>query len=389
MEQRMTSGSREREARLPDNCSILLDFIRFGAAIVVALGHLTQGTFFLFRDRTTWAVTSVSVFFVLSGFVIRYVTTTREGVARVYTIDRISRIYSVCLPALLVTLVCDGLARWMNPGYYLANWGAGLHFPLLEVGANLTFTSQIWGMDFPLFSNNPFWSLSYECAYYVFYGVLFFGGRTKWWWALGLALLVGPPILYLLPLWLIGCLCYDVYQRARAWRGSVWVAGVLTVVAGAVSYRVKVSPWLPGFSSWNQNVVALSDLPGLGFLEVNRVGFLRASQHFYLTGIPATLLLLFLLLLATRLPQVTSKRFTALVRKVAEGTFTLYVIHFPIYVLIGAVVPYDRRSPGQFGAIFLLVVGLSIWLGNYLDGFKRWIRRWLGERWAAARLDPA
>jgi peptidoglycan/LPS O-acetylase OafA/YrhL len=100
-----------KEASIPDSRvrnpqflapspSIILDVVRFLAALTVAVGHLSKGYF-----TTGWspvlmkfAVGSVSVFFILSGFMIRYVTRVKYGDLRRYTVDRFARIYSVALP---------------------------------------------------------------------------------------------------------------------------------------------------------------------------------------------------------------------------------------------------------------------------------------------------
>lgn len=90
---------------MPVSGSILLDIVRFAAAIAVAVGHFTSSTF-----STHWpylinlAFGAVAVFFVLSGFVIRLISITRLMTATEYAIDRVSRIYSVLLPAALLTI---------------------------------------------------------------------------------------------------------------------------------------------------------------------------------------------------------------------------------------------------------------------------------------------
>jgi len=50
---------------------------------------------------------AVSVFFVLSGYVIAHVLSTREKTPLEFTASRFARLYSVLLPALAITAVCD------------------------------------------------------------------------------------------------------------------------------------------------------------------------------------------------------------------------------------------------------------------------------------------
>jgi peptidoglycan/LPS O-acetylase OafA/YrhL len=111
--------------RLPAPLSIYLDLVRFGAAMVVFLGHvaslrLTGGFLWQLGPYTTEAVT---VFFVLSGFVIAYTTEQGETSARSYAVARAARIYSVALPALVLTFALDAIGRSIKPELYIASWG--------------------------------------------------------------------------------------------------------------------------------------------------------------------------------------------------------------------------------------------------------------------------
>ena len=93
--------------------SLYLDLMRPIAALVVMLSHvsqttLTDGQMEVFAYTGTEAV---DVFFVLSGFVIAHVCATREGGWRDYAISRATRIYSVAMPALLLTAAVDAIGR--------------------------------------------------------------------------------------------------------------------------------------------------------------------------------------------------------------------------------------------------------------------------------------
>ncbi len=372
-----------RFKQISNNASLLLDLIRFGAAIAVTYGHLTQSMFSVgWSDRTRWAFGAVSVFFVLSGFVIRFVTTTRVNTSQDYAIDRFSRIYSVVIPAILITLLCDLVSLAANPSFYTHYWGTGLQYPLLKIFANFTFTSQFWGFDMPLLSNSPFWSLSYECMYYIFYGIFFFGGRNKWLFALALAVIVGAPILYLMPLWFLGCICYDAYQVLRKSRVALAILAVVSLLSSYLSYRLIKSLSFQSHFAWQQKIPILSDLTFFGYHRpIHTLGLRRAAEDFYLVGLPAASIMLFLLLLASHLPQIQSKAIITRIRHIADGTFTLYLIHFPLLVLIAAVLPYNHASAIEKWMIFSVIVGLSIWLAGRFDLLKNKIRAHLHQRY--------
>ena len=94
---------------MPKSTSVFLDGLRVLAALTVFAGHcvllLYHGGFPLAGH------VAVIVFFVLSGYVIAYSTLSRPGMsAKRYTVARLSRLYSVVGPALLLTaafLLCE------------------------------------------------------------------------------------------------------------------------------------------------------------------------------------------------------------------------------------------------------------------------------------------
>src|SRR5579864_6899404 len=83
--------------------SLYLDLVRVSAALVVLYSHTNA------RLLTTRVLpgellghSAVVVFFVLSGFVIAYITDTKEKTPADYAASRLARIYSVAVPALLL-----------------------------------------------------------------------------------------------------------------------------------------------------------------------------------------------------------------------------------------------------------------------------------------------
>jgi peptidoglycan/LPS O-acetylase OafA/YrhL len=90
--------------------SLFLDVCRFSAAMAVFLGHtsgqlFTGGIFWQFGD---YMQTAVVVFFLLSGYITGFVVNPKEKTASLFTISRLARLYSVVLPALILTFICDG-----------------------------------------------------------------------------------------------------------------------------------------------------------------------------------------------------------------------------------------------------------------------------------------
>ncbi len=179
----------------------------------------------------SFASGAVGVFFVLSGFVIRYATTYRATSLAEYIVDRVSRLFSVMLPALLFTVVADLTIRHLNPQPPVQ---AGNY--LLRVAATISFTSQIWSLDLTPYLNMPFWSLSFEAFYYGIYGFAFY--LRGWRRAVAVCagcLLAGPSILFMAPIWFFGCFLQDAYQWAHHSAKRSAMVLVPTVIAGAAA----------------------------------------------------------------------------------------------------------------------------------------------------------
>ena len=151
-------------------CSIYLDLVRFAASLGVFLAHLMNP---IISGHVLWwrigmyAEICVTIFFVLSGYVISFVTSERENSWKTYFISRISRLYSVVLPALILTYIFDSLGQVLDPELYtIAKKNAVLWKPENWVGY---LSSMFFVNEFTVFNfggtapgtNGPFWSLSF------------------------------------------------------------------------------------------------------------------------------------------------------------------------------------------------------------------------------------
>ena len=138
LQQRRPSDRTKRP--LSRNVSIYLDLLRLVAAFAVFLGHANSfffpGThympFILGHQRE-----AVAVFFVLSGFVIRFVVIEKEGDWTKYLIARLARIYSVAILAVFLTLIVDTLGIHYNSSYY----NSALFYAPASIGSALKYLS--------------------------------------------------------------------------------------------------------------------------------------------------------------------------------------------------------------------------------------------------------
>jgi peptidoglycan/LPS O-acetylase OafA/YrhL len=361
--------------------STYLDLVRFTAAALVFLHHfaftsLTAGKY------AAWGALgedAVMIFFVLSGYVIAYVADRREKSFPDYGISRLARLYSVVVPAVIATLILDSIGRSVDPALYeLFSDSYVIPKTLITLG----FVNQIWSLDIRFLSNWPYWSISYEFWYYALFACLIFTrGRLRLALAALWALAVGPSILLLLPVWLLGVAVYRFNQQVRLSRPWALVLFVAPVPAYFIYRWAGLGDALTAFTdTW---VVQLTG--NLYFLHKARF-FL----HDYIVGVLVALNFIGAFNLFKQ-DQLVSAPIDARVRSAAGYTFTLYLFHFPVLFFLAAFSPWAPTDP--LHAAFL-VVGTAIAVFAFGEiGEKRkneWRRMiaWLwqrGEKYVAPR----
>ena len=347
--------------------SLYLDVVRFSAALTVFVGHICGSRFTggLFWQIGPYADEAVDVFFVLSGFVIAYVSDKRETAAREFAIARLARIYSVALPALAVTFLLDRIGTSLRPGLYSSAWGYG-GGSLWQYISGLLFYSRIWYLRLTPGSDISYWSLSYEVCYYVIFGLAFFGGRR--WRVIGplVALAVaGPTIDALFPLWLLGFFCYHASSRVR-----------LSRVQGAMLCAVPIVLWAAyEFLSWHFHIRLDNRSP---------TKFISRPQFFqdYLIGLLFAIHLLGFGAVSTTFAN-TLGRWAYQIKWIAGATFTLYLFHMPVAQFLTAVVPWAPSAwqtrmimfPGTLAIMFIIAEVTERKKGWWRAAFARLIDR--------------
>jgi len=343
--------------------SIYLDLLRSTAAITVFLGHVSWGRVsggFLWQLQPL-GHDAVVVFFVLSGFVIQHVVTTRETTFWDYERARIARLYSVVIPALVLTLVCDAVGTHSNAHVYDMLRQSHPFFRLIVSGL---FLSQSWSWNLDTLSNEPFWSLPYEFWYYqLFAGLIFFSGHTRVALVGAAALFCGPNILIFFPVWLFGVLaCRASATRFVSPRAAllIWTVSVLCLVAVLLVDLVWSIPrsnheFLPAFFSPLDFVTG-----ALVALNIFAASYLR---------LPLGLI-------------------AKPIRALAGSSFALYLFHMPLLHLAAAFAPTDWPVPikGLVIGAFAFTEAIAL---SYLTERRKNHWRALAQglsRWAAGAL---
>jgi peptidoglycan/LPS O-acetylase OafA/YrhL len=343
--------------------SVYLDFVRFSAAVVVLLVHarherFTSGWLLPFKNYGNDAVV---VFFVLSGFVIAYCVDQKEKTLADYAISRLSRLYSVVIPALLLTVALDTWGYAIDPSIYTASW---FDDPVLRFTTNLFFVSQLWFADFGAFSNGSFWSLGYEFWYYVVFGVMaFMTGTKRKLLLITVAAIIGPKILLLLPVWLMGVWAYSVTRQR-----TFTVSASLSLFIGSILIYVGLREVdLPLRLDWGTEKFLgtyiyeqwlaesrhfLSSYITGGLITVNFIGFSSLSKH----------------LVPKEIPLERAIRF------LASYTFTLYLLHYPLLNFFAALLHDGPRTLFGQALLFLLTLTAVLLIGNLTEHRKAWWR---------------
>jgi hypothetical protein len=98
---------------------------------------------------------------------------------------------------------------------------------------------------------------------------------------------------------------------------------------------------------------------------------LHWAYLYYVEGVPTVFGLLWAMLVFERL-KVAEK--AGWVRLLSEATFPLYLLHFPLYVLIVAIFPNERANAWFKLGMLVLCVALSAQLAKRTVHFKNYLR---------------
>jgi peptidoglycan/LPS O-acetylase OafA/YrhL len=363
------------------SASVLLDLARVIAALLVCLEHWRNLLYVDYRQisehRALFAVPyvmtdaghqAVVIFFVLSGYLISgsiFRMVQRDGWSwKLYLTHRMVRLWIVLIPALILGALLDfsGLYLHLAPALYAGQTGThmlgdvarSLHLPIF-VG-NLFFLQTILVPTFG--SNGPMWSLANEFWYYILFPCAFLALRRGT--SVGARILnalvfllctwlVGPGILLLFPLWLMGTL--------------------LAVVPA------------PRVGAWARVVAVILYCPFLLFLV--KTTLVRGVLSDYALGV-ATFILIWLLLGAKSVAPENA--WTRVTRTGARFSYTLYLVHVPFLVLLTALMAHDTRWQPDARHLFyglgalLLAIGYAYGIACVMEFRTDSVRGWVEKK---------
>jgi peptidoglycan/LPS O-acetylase OafA/YrhL len=357
--------------------SVHLDAVRGAAALVVFLGH-TRDLYFpsIFRlnddavatsqkqelsqlpvapldQRITMGNESVMIFFVLSGYLVggEVIRALKRNTWswKTYLIKRMTRIWVVLIPALLLGVALDftGLHFFSNPGsiYTAPHQQAVVHDVAKLLSARVIVGNAFFLQGIlvgPAGSNDSLWSLANEFWYYIAFPLLLLALIKNQHVLLrciylvlflGITLLVGKAICLLFFIWVLGALLSVVplmIPRRAARVLSFAMAFLLPVVfvvvrrAALPLYRAQ---WVLALFS------ALAIYVFLHQTEKARDGIYRSLAGFF-----------------------------------SRISYTLYLVHLPVAVLLCVCInnPWHRWDKSPKNVALYLAMNAGIVLFSYL-----------------------
>jgi peptidoglycan/LPS O-acetylase OafA/YrhL len=381
----------------------LVALARWTSAMVVFLAHLRAALFVGWGSlapadqtmtvRSFYALTSFSheavvVFFVLSGFLVGGVNWQRARAGRFdassYGIDRFTRIYVSFLPAILVTVLADGL------GMHLIGWtgfydGSNVLIaerfqPSFSSKQGIVIALGNLAMLQPVYvpvlgSNIPLWSLSYEVWFYFWFGLLGIAGQRQ-----------GNPMVLLavmaLPTIMLGLL----FQWLAVYYLFLWCLGILAL----------------NWSKWPRWPV----IPALGVLgslalATSGVGVVQVEDYWVrLADIPLAISMAWLLNLAKDSEIKLLRRTARFNHWASDFSYSLYIIHFPIMLLCAGILallagqmhdvqrgflPTEAAGIGVYFCTVCTVVLIAYLYSQLIERRTPQARRWLKAKLLASR----
>jgi peptidoglycan/LPS O-acetylase OafA/YrhL len=306
--------------------SMLISLFRGLAALVVAWAHLRAATYPAFGDvanppllfqglafSSGFAYLAVMVFFVLSGWLVGGSFLNKMGADRAiqhYMVDRVSRLWVVLVPTFLAALLAGAVVGTIDP--------ARVSFSATDPYSVTAFIGNMFGLQnvlVPSFGENfPLWSLANETWYYLLFPLLALGFRARSIASRAAALLaigaiiqlVTPEIIVYFSIWLLG----TAFSRVKIEAGPILRCALLLMIVGSAALiRLK-----------GKNEISVEAYPQFLLFSLLFALFLSSMQF-------------------KRLASPKLDRLDRTGRFFANFSFTLYVLHVPLILVMVHLMP--------------------------------------------------
>lgn len=319
--------------------SLYLDLIRFIAALLVVFSHAVTFEKIHIPILSDYGSEAVAVFFVLSGYVISYVTSIKEKTATSYFKARAIRIYSVLIPAIIVGLLWDKIGFTINPNYYLSHKNFHNDFSIESLFRILSFSGEFLNTHVVFGSNEPIWSIQFECIYYILFGLILFFPKKIWAWIIffTIGVLAFPKVLFYFPLWLIGVVIHKL--NIKIYNNKLAVTAFVSSIVMLLILKYFPIPKTGMYKEFTYSLGAFASV-----VYYHAIGFFVALSIITASDFLAL----------TKLDQFLIK-FESKIRYLASNTFSLYLIHLPTMMFVCVLIPPTSLIRSIIGMILVFV----------------------------------
>lgn len=295
--------------------SIVLDSMRLVASLAVLVSHASSmWSLNVLPTKKDYGHLSVIIFFVLSGYVISYTTKINKRDLSHYIQARISRLYSIALPSLIITLIVQFFVKYSNVNLYNQYSQKNTIFKYLS---SLFFSNEVWFFSSAPSFNGPYWSLGYEFWYYVIYGLFIFRyNRASALMVVLACFFIGPKVLIMMPIWLFGVVaCYFKDKLKINTKLAILYIIISFAVFSFLFSHLNGFPFNIGYKPWFYSGQFITD---------------------YILGIIMSIIILLIPNSNVFNIKANSKGFKNF-RMIADLTFPIYLFHFPFLILFKSI----------------------------------------------------
>jgi peptidoglycan/LPS O-acetylase OafA/YrhL len=309
-------------------------------------------------------ILSLYFFFTLSGFVFFWLyaekIANRRCTFKQFTIARFARLYPLHLLTLILVGILQSIYWGQSQSYFVFLYNDLYHFMLQLLMINS------WGLAEGHSFNGPFWTVSLEIMFYLFFFTISFFRLSR-----------------LLPTLIIFGIIFLIRQYGgrliNVIHAHAFMAGFECFMLGGVTYFCTELYLSNRFRSTFIDIGVMSLICVLWLsLLCEPIGHYMGSHYdlFARTFMPLTI---FALVIGECVSSVSPKPF----HWIGEITYSVYLLHFPLQIIysfyfreVGASIEI-YKSPWVMASFFIILIPMS-WLTYQY--FESPMRTWLRQR---------
>ena len=311
----------------------------------------------------------VPTFWCISGFIFYWLykesIPARTVSGREFLVLRVSRLLPLHWLTLLLVAFLQGIYYFKNGSFFVYIPNDLKHF-VMQI-----FLVSDWGFGDGFSFNGPIWAVSVEVVILILFYVLLrtLGGSIR-------VTLTALLTALALRLWgqvnspIVDCALYffagGVAAQAFSWHEAL--KRRRKTVYGLVVILSITSLW-----AWNKEGLLLSQ---------------ETRPYLLMVYLPV---IIFLIARPAAVPAVMTRP----VRFLSNSTYAIYLIHFPLQLLLACLYTYAAKpipfyNPWFFSLFMLTTVALSVWINRVFEQpMQSWLRQRLGSRTSLGKVSRA